>query len=154
MTDKKRACLIYVAATAGDRCPTRASLEEAGYDVCEVMAELHDALAAQSAVDDLPEALATCIAQSDLCVFLLPADQDHDGLLSEAAALAHRAGKRMVGVVAGARDQYPEPLDDHAGAMVRQGSKQLPAAVVGAEIWEGPGGSPAPVREIKHIRCQ
>jgi hypothetical protein len=154
VADEKRACLIYVTATADDRGPTRASLEGAGYVVCEVRAELDDALLAQAGEGDLPESLSECIAQSDICVFLLPADQGNDGALSGAASLAQRAGKRMVGIVAGARDHYPEALEDCADAMVRQGSEQLSAAIDGREIWERPDGSPAPAREIRHVRCQ
>jgi hypothetical protein len=154
VADKKRACLIYVTATADDCGPVRARLEGAGYVVCEVRAELDDAWVAQAGVGDLPEGLSECIAQSDICVFLLPADQVSDGALSGAASLAQSAGKRMVGVVAGARDRYPEALDDHAGAMLRQGSGQLIAAIEGGEIWEKPGGTEAPVREIRHVRCQ
>ena len=154
MGDERRACLIYVTAMAGVRGAVRAELEADGYAVCEVKAELEAALAAQAGASDLPPDLTVCIAQADVCVFLLPEAVEGDGLLGAAAALSQRLGKRMVGVVAGGRDRYPAALDDGAQAVVRQGSSQLRAAVGGAEVWEGPGGSPVPDRIIRHVRCQ
>jgi hypothetical protein len=87
-------------------------------------------------------------------VFLLPEDEADDGAIDEAADLANRLEKRIVGVVAGARDSYPESLDDHAHSMVREDSDRLDDVICGSEVWEAPDRSLAGERPIKHIRCQ
>jgi hypothetical protein len=155
LSDHKHACLVYVAATASSRGAVKARLEQEGYLVCEEKAELEDALAAhQGNKDHLPAALAECISAADLCVFLLPEGQADDGVLDEAASLANQLGKRIVGIVAGTRDRYPEPFDDHAHSMVREDSDRLDDAICGSEVWERPDRSPVGDRPIKHIRCQ
>jgi hypothetical protein len=60
----------------------------------------------------------------------------------------------MIGVVAGARERYPEALDDLAQAMVRVGSGRLGEAVRGEEVWEAPGGGPIPKRDARNVKCQ
>lgn len=151
---QKRACLIYVEATAARRDKVKSRLIENGYSVCEVKAELDDALAAQAGQPGLPAALSECIAGSELCVFLLPEAQTSDCLLDSAAGLSNQLGKRIVGVVAGAREKYPRSFDDNAAAMVREGSARLDDAICGAEVWERPDRSQVADRPIKHIRCQ
>ena len=154
MADVKRACLVFVTATASKRGPVKARLEEDGYSVCEVKAELEYALAARAGESELPIALVECISGSDLCVFLLPEDQADDALVGGAATLANKLQKRVVGVVAGARAVYPESFDDHAASMVREDSVRLHDAICGSEIWERPNGSLIGDRPIKHVRCQ
>lgn len=154
MADPKKACLVYVTATRGSRAAVRAELEQAGFEVCEVLAEVDDARAAQAGTGDLPPALAACLRDAQLCVFLLPEDEAADGLIGAAAAEAQAGGKRMIGVVAGARNRYPEALDDFAGAMVRLGSGRLGEAVGGGEVWEAPGGGPIPKRDARNVKCQ
>jgi hypothetical protein len=154
MSDGKRACLIYVTATAALRGSVKARLEARGYNVCEVKAEVDDALAAQGGSADLPAELVECIAQSEMCVFLLPTEAEGDGLIGSAAGMAGGLDKQMVCVVAGNRGEYPTELDDHAQAIVRQDSGRLDDAIGGAEIRELPGYSPSPDRTINHVRCQ
>ncbi|MDR6288815.1 hypothetical protein E9232_001322 [Inquilinus ginsengisoli] len=154
MSDQKRACLIFVKATEGRRAAVRTRLEQNGYSVCEVEAELDDALAAQSGGSDLPAELIECISKSDLCVFLLPEAEANDGVLDDAAGLANNLGKRIVGIVSGDRIGYPQNLDDHAGSMIREGSDRFDDAVCGTDVWERPDRSPVVDRPIKHIRCQ
>lgn len=154
MSNQKRACLVYVRATEGGRATVRARLEQNGYSVCEVRAELDDALAAQSGQGEFPAELTDCISGSDLCIFLLPESAEEDWALDDAAGLAGRTGKRMIGVVAGNRREYPQSLDDHASSMIRESSDRLDDAICGAEVWEQPDRSLVPDRPIKHIRCQ
>lgn len=154
MSDAKRACLVYVTATAAKRGPVKAQLEKSGYAVCEVKAQLEDAVAARAGSADLPGELADCISNSELCVFLLPEDDADDGILDDAAGLANRLQKRIVGVVAGARDIYPQSFNDHAKSMVRANGDRLDDAIFGSELWEGPDRSPVSPRTITHIRCQ
>ena len=154
MADPQRACLVYVAATQNNRAPVRAELEDARFEVCEVMAEIEDARGAQAGTKDLPPTLAACLRQAQLCVFLLPEDEKADGLIGAAAAEAQACDKRTIGVVAGARERYPEALDDLAQAMVRVGSGKLSEAVRGEEIWEAPGGGPTPKRDARNVKCQ
>jgi 3-hydroxyisobutyrate dehydrogenase-like beta-hydroxyacid dehydrogenase len=153
MPDMKRACLIYVTATEALRAPVKARLEAQGFDVCEVKADLEDALAAQEGATQLPAALADCIAQSDLCVFLLPEEAGGDGLIGAAAGMAGGLDKQSVCVVAGGREEYPAEIDDHA-SIVREDSERLDDAICGTEVHEAPDRSPAPDRKIDHIRCQ
>jgi hypothetical protein len=154
MADPRRACLVYVAATQGNRAQVRAELEQAGFAVCEVLAAVDDARAAQAGAGDLPPALAACLRDAQLCVFLLPEDEKADGLIGAAAAEAQAGGKRIIGVVAGARERYPEALDDFARAMVRVGSGRLGEAVSGVEVWEAPGGGPIAKRDARNVKCQ
>jgi hypothetical protein len=154
VAEVKRACLIYVSATASSRVEVRAELEANGFDVCEVEAKLEDALAAQAANTNLPQQLVDCINSADLCVVLLPESAEADALLGPAAALASEKSKRLIGVVAGSRSDYPEAIDDTGHALVREHSPRLKDAICGAEIWEGPDGAPVPDRKIKHVRCQ
>lgn len=153
MPDRKRACLIYVIATEAMRAPAKSRLEAQGYDVCEVKAEVEDAVAAQAGSHTLPAALAECIAQSDLCVFLLPEEADADGLIGAAAGMAGGLDKPSVCVVAGDREEYPAEVDDHA-SIVREDSDKLDDAICGGEVREAPDRSPSPDRKIDHVRCQ
>jgi hypothetical protein len=154
LSEQKRACLVFVAATEGGRDGVRVRLEQAGYVVCEVKADLEDAVAAREGGSNVPAALAECISSSELCIFLLPEEESSDGILGEAAGLANQLEKRFVGVVAGDRVGYPESFDDHAQSMVRQGSTRLDDAICGTEVWERPDRSPVADRPIKHVRCQ
>jgi hypothetical protein len=154
MPDAKHACLVYVSATERLRGLVRSRLQAMGYSVCEVRAELDHALAAQAGSADLPVELVDCLTNSDLCIFLLPEVATADGLIGIAAGLAGGLDKLMVCVVAGNRADYPQSVDDHAQAVVREGSDRLDDAICGTEIREAPDRSPAPDRKIDHIRCQ
>lgn len=151
---EKRACIVYVAATAGERAAVRKELEGAGYVVCEVKAEIEEALAAKAGQDGLREELAACIGASELCVFLLPEDDAQDGEIGTAAGYADGLGKRLIGVVAGARTSYPDVMEDFAPSMIRVGSERLAEAIAGADIWEAADRSPIADRKIRHVRCQ
>ena len=153
MPDKKRACLIYVTATEAMRAPVKSRLQAQGYDVCEVKAEVEDALAAQAGSSALPAILAKCIVESDLCVFLLPEEAEADGLIGAAAGMAGGLDKPSVCVVAGDREEYPAEVDDHA-SIVREDSDKLDDAICGAEVHEAPDRSLSPDRQIDHVRCQ
>jgi hypothetical protein len=148
-----KACLIYVRATEQKRDPIREKLEEAGYSVCAVKAELEDAVAAQAGEIAIPEALAECIRSADLCVFLLPEIGADDGCVGLGAGLASQLGKRVVGIVAGARADYPRDFET-AGGMIRQDSERFEQVIRGEDVWEEPDRSIIRDRTIKHIRCQ
>lgn len=152
--DKKRACLVYVAATEDGREEVRRRLEQSGYAVCEVKAEHDVALAAQAGHASLPDVLMECIAGSNLCLFLLPEEEASDGCLSGAAGLASRLGKRIIGIVAGTRIKYPESFGDSAGSMLRVDSDRLDNAISGSDFWERQDRSLVVDRPIKHVRCQ
>lgn len=154
LANKKSACLVYVAATEAGRDAIKVHLEQSGYLVCEVKAEHGVALAAQSGQMDLPVGLAECITKSDLCVFLLPEKQLDDCGLGGAAGLAVQRGKRIIGIVAGDRIDYPESFITGAGSMLRMGSDRLDDAINGSDVWERQDRSPTIERRIKHVRCQ
>lgn len=152
--DTKRACLVYVAATASKREAVRRQLEESGYSICEVKADLEDAIAAQAGEDSLPDALRTCIESSEVAVFLLPEDSASDGLMGQAAGAADSCGKPVIGVIEGSRSIYPEEFQDTAHSMIREGSTTLPAALAGEEIWEKADRTRIVERPFKTVRCQ
>lgn len=151
---EKRACLVYVDATA-NACPaTRERLEREGYVVCEILADSDDALAAQAGDGDLPKELMDCISASDLCVFLLPEQPTLDGAFDICAGTADQLGKTIVGVVQGGRIKYPPNFDECAHSMLRENSDRFEDAVRGTEIWETVDRKPIADRPIKNIRCQ
>lgn len=150
----KRACLVYVTATASKRDAVRGHLEECGYSICEVKADLEDAIAAQAGEDALPDALKICIESSDVSVFLLPEDPAFDGLMGPAAGAADSCDKPVIGVVEGVRGIYPEEFQDTAHSMIREGSTTLPAALAGEEIWEKADRTRIVERPFKTVRCQ
>ena len=154
VAQKKQACLIYVNETetmVGEAC-TR--LEAAGYTVCAVKASLEIVAAAEANSAALPKDLADCISQSELCIFLVPEQQDADGLLGAAAGEAGRLSKQMVGIIAGGRATSPSGLDDHAQAIIRQNSSSLDAAISGEEIRETPAAARAHERSFVTVKCQ
>jgi hypothetical protein len=154
VVDQKLACLIYVAATADRRQAVAEKLRQSGYQVREFKAPLNDALAARAGLPGIPATLAQCIADADLCVFLLPEAAENDGTLNSLAEFANQSGKRVVGIAAGARHQYPECFEDNAASMLRENSARLSEAIRGANIWERPDRSLVDDRIIEHQRCQ
>jgi hypothetical protein len=155
MATKKKACLVYVKATEHNLEAVRFALLEAGYSICEVKAELKDAIAAkESQFEQVPKELKDCITESELCIFLLPEDEAEDGYLGGSASFAHKSEKRIIGVVAGARTVFPQPFEDAADSMIRAGSKRLSDVIAGKEIWENPDSSPVADRNIPRIKCQ
>lgn len=152
--DAKRACLIYVTPTAAQRAGVREQLEQDGFTVCEVKADLEDAIAAQTGSEELPDPLKDCIAGSDVAVFLLPDEASGDGLLTGAAGYADAAGKSIVCIVSGARTAYPEIFQDAADSMLRDGSGSLKEALSGGEIWEGADKAKITKRPMTHVKCQ
>lgn len=153
MVEERKACLIYVAATDQVRQKVRTELAEAGYRVCEVRASLPDALAAQAGTEVIPDALADCIEGSNICVFLLPEVSDDDEGIPAGIGLAGQLGKRIVGVVLGARSEYPSGIELAKG-LVRSSSPNLKQVICGEDMWEDPSGAPIKDRQIKHVRCQ
>lgn len=152
--EEKRACLVYVAATAQMRAATRREMEDAGYTVCEVEVALPVAIAAQTDENPLPQPLADCIDNSELCVFLIPDTTEQDAGVGRAAEAADAGNKRIIGVVMGLRAEYPLVFDENAESMVRSESPRIGAAINGTPTWEHPNGSRLPEREIVRVRCQ
>lgn len=150
----QQACLVYVAATAEKRDAVRTQLEEAGYAVCEVKADLEEALAGQAGETALSEGLKECIESSDVCVFLLPEDPASDGIMGAAAGAADSCGKPVIGVIAGSRSAYPEEFQDTAHSMVREDSPSFSKAIGGEEIWERPDRTRITERTFKTVKCQ
>ncbi|MFC5343566.1 hypothetical protein ACETK8_10040 [Brevundimonas staleyi] len=152
MSDHRKACIIYVPATAGSVAKVRAEMEEGGFSVCEAdAAEAAEGLLPQG---ELPQALVDCMDGTELCIFLLPAVPVDDGLIDACAAVAGGADIRMIGAYAGARDAFPEALDEQAESIVRVDGPNLAEAISGSPIWEKPDGQRAPDREISRVRCQ
>jgi hypothetical protein len=154
MNAPNRACLVYVPATAALRAGARARLEAEGYEVCEVLAELDGAIAAEAGNTDLPAALKDCISAAEICVFLLPENEADDGCLSGCGGLASQLGKPFIAVVSETREALPQPFDDDAAGVVRDCEDGLVGAIRGDRTFKGPDGSGAIDRNIKHIRCQ
>ena len=152
--DAKKACLVYVTPTAAQRPGVREQLEHDGFTVCEVKADLEDAIAAQAGSDDLPTSLKDCISGSEVCVFLLPDEASGDGLLAGAAGYADASGKSIVCIVSGTRTTYPEVFQDAAESMLRDGSSSLKDALSGGEIWESADKTKIQKRPMTHVKCQ
>jgi hypothetical protein len=150
----RRACLLYVAATANVREAARVKLEQEGYTVCEVRAELEVARAAEAGDVDLPAEVTDCMTGADLCVFLIPEYEVGDGLLVGCGGLAVELGKRFIVVAAGARETFPQVVDDGASAIVRDCDEGLIGAIRGDRVFVKPDGSRSPDRPIDHVRCQ
>jgi len=150
----KRACLIYVTATAGMVPSARSRLETEGYGVCEVLADLGIATAAAAQeVSALPNALKNCIEAADLCVFLLPEDAANDGCIGSGGGLVSELGKTFVGVVEGGRDILPEPFERDAAGIVHDCDEGLMGAIRGDRTFRNPDGT-ARERSIRHLKCQ
>lgn len=154
MEQAKRACLIYVSATAGTVPAARVRLEAEGYAVCEVLADL-DTAAAAAAQDGsaLPSPLKDCIETANLCIFLLPEDAASDGLMVAGGGLASELGKPFIGVIEGGRDALPDPFEQDAAGIVHDCDESLSEAIKGDRSFRNPDGT---VRErgIRHLKCQ
>ena len=148
----KRACIVYVKATAQRVALVRERLEANGYETHAIEASLQDATAAQAGT--VPHELECCLSQAELCVFLLPEVPEEDEGLLGAGALADRLGKRVIAVISGNRTVYPPPFEDHASSIVRTEDDALDRAICGTEVWQQPDGTPAPARRISHVKCQ
>jgi len=154
MEPTKRACLIYVSATARMVPAARARIEAEGYEVCEVLADL--ATATTAAAQDgsaLPPALKDCIETADLCVFLLPEDAVGDGCMASGGGLASELGKPFIGVIEGDRDVLPEPFEKDAAGIVHDCDDALSKAIKGDRSFKNPDGT-ARERSIRHLKCQ
>jgi hypothetical protein len=151
---EKHACLMYVQATEKNRTEVRDQLSVAGYVVCEVRAELDEAQAAKAGEENLRDEIRDCVDNADLCVFLIPEDDEQDAQIGVAAGYADSAGKPLLGVVDGQRTTFPDVLEDFAPSMVRVGSERLTQAFAGDAIWERPDRTIVEARPIKHVRCQ
>ncbi|MGQ3263459.1 hypothetical protein [Phenylobacterium sp.] len=144
--------MIYVEATSESRAEIVAQLQTKGYAVCEVLA----AVAPMSLLEEenLPPEMAECILGADICILLLPEDPKNDGMIGRCAAAVDQAGHPMVCVVAGARSEYPEAIDDHSQSLVRAGSTRFDAALDGVEMWEEPSGELRKERPFTTVKCQ
>lgn len=154
MATSKRACLIYVMATAGLRAVARVRLEAEGYEVCEVLADEDAALAAQAGDPKLPDDLKACIESAELCVFLLPADAANDGCLGAGGNFASQLGKPFIAAVDGAREVLPQAFDADAAGVVRDFGEALTDALRGDQKFKDVGGASTREVKIKVIKCQ
>lgn len=146
-----KVCLIYVLATADRVAGVRSVLELQGYTVCEAEA-VDDAFDGDEST--LSEGVLDCIANSELCLFLLPEHEREDACLAIAAGAAEANERRVICAYAGQRSSAPEALDEHAESMVRVDGPNLQAAISGTVIWEKPDGQRVAEREIERVRCQ
>ena len=154
MTTTKKGCLVYVTATAGLRAGARARLEAEGYKVCEVLADLDDAIAAEAGEPFLSADLKACIDAADLCVFLLPEDAAGDGCMGAGGNYASELGKPFIAAVEGAREVLPQAFDADAAGVVHGLDEELTDAIRGNSSFKKPDGSNAPLRKTDHIKCQ
>lgn len=154
MEHRKIACVIYVIATQNELPQVKESLKSQEFDTGCVLTTLEVAQAAQEGTaGGLPTPVRDCIANSQLCIFLLPANKEDDGGIGQAAQLAVQLEKRIIGVVAGDRDQYPDGFKAVA-SVIRVSSSALASAIQGKNIWESPNKSAIPERSIDHQKCQ
>lgn len=153
MTTKK-ACLIYVTVTTGLKAGARARLEAEYYDVCEVLADLDDAVSAEAGEPVLSADLKACIDTADLCVFLLPEDAAGDGSIGAGSGYASELGKPFIAVVGGERTTLPEPFDADAAGIVHDAEEGLTDAIRGDTSFNKPDGSKGSPRKTDHVKCQ
>lgn len=154
METTKRACLIYVSATASKVPVTQARLEAEGYKVCKVLADLEVAIAAEAQVGgSVPPALKDCIETADLCVFLLPDDSAADGCMGAGGGLASELGKPFIAVVDGAREILPDPFEKDAAGIGHDCDEGLGNAIRGDRSFRNPDGT-VRKRNISHLKCQ
>lgn len=153
MFQQKRACLIYVDATADRRAHVRARLEQADYVVCEVRASLKDAKAAKAGAVCLPPEVQQCISDAEFCLILLPEDETDDGLIAGAAGFASQLGKPFITVVAGTREKFPDTIGDCSRAILRESSSRLANALASERVWERADQSRFRGRRIKNVTC-
>lgn len=153
METQKTACLIYVASLKQELPRVQESLEREGYKVVTLLVSLSVAQQIKENSGQVPAEVRACIEQADICVFLLPEETVEDVGLSGAAGLAGQLGKRIIGLVAGARTVYPEGFE-LAGAMIRLASPRLKSVLQGEDTWEAEDKSPIKERGIDHQRCQ
>ncbi|MEG8033703.1 hypothetical protein QP179_20030 [Sphingomonas aurantiaca] len=150
----KRACLVYVTATSGARASARSRLEAEGFEVCEVLADVDAALAAEAGREDLPPDLKACIDGAELCVFLLPEDGASDGCMGVGGGYASESGKPFVAVVGGERETIPAVFDADAAAIVYDCDSELVDAIRGDTSFKKPDGTRVDDRSINHVKCQ
>lgn len=154
MAMEKQACLVYVTATANLRAEARARLEAEGYEVCEVLTDLDEAIAAEAGEPVLSPDLRACIDGAELCVFLLPDDAAEDGGLGAGGGYASELGKPFIAVVVGAREALPEAFDADAAGIVRDCDEDLAGAIRGDPSFKKPDGSNVSARKTDHVKCQ
>lgn len=154
MPTSKHACLIYVSVTESLRAVAREKLTSEGFEVCEVLADLDDAKAAQAAEGTLPTDLRKCIDKANVCVFLLPEDANNDGCIGPGGGLASELGKPFIAVVEGGREILPQVFDADAAGVVHDCEDEFIDAIRGDQTFKNPDGSNSDDRKITHIRCQ
>lgn len=150
----KNACLIYVTATADLRAGARARLEAEGCQICEVLADLDDAAAAEAGQPAISPELKACIEAADLCIFLLPEDGSEDGCIGAGGNYASELGKPFIAVVAGGRETFPQAFDADSAGIVHDCDDGLVDAIRGDTSFNKPDGSEAPPRKTDHVKCQ
>jgi hypothetical protein len=153
MEQKKSACVIYVAKTKAELPHATRTLNSEGFEVCAVLATVEVAQTAQSGGDDLPPPVRACIANSELCVFLIPAEDQDDEGIGQAASLAAQMGRRVIGLVSGDRAEYPEGFRT-ANSVIRIASERFSTSVHGTDVWETPDNEVLSDRTIHHQKCQ
>lgn len=153
MTSVKNACLIYVIATKHELPRVQGELEKNGYKICAVLAAAEDVRKLRTDSDGIPERIRKCIESADLCIFLVPEEEEQDGGIHGAVALAGQLGKRIIGLISGSRTIYPEGFDV-AGAIIRASSPRLTSVIQGEDTWEAVDMTAIKDRIIDHQRCQ
>lgn len=153
METQKTACVIYVASLESELPRIQEDLVRECYKVISLLVSLDVAQHIKENRGQIPPKVRECIEQADLCVFLLPEETTEDGGLNGVAGLAGQLGKRIVGLIAGARTVYPEGFE-LAGAMIRLASPRLKSVLQGEDTWETTDKSPIKKRDIDHQRCQ
>lgn len=153
MSNLKNACVVYVTATQKELPRVQMELEQDGYSVCAVRATADAIRQIRTDSNDIPEAIRKCIENSNLCVFLIPEEEDDDGDIHGAAGLAGQLGRRIVGLVSGSRIVYPKEFD-LAGAIIRISSARLTSVIQGEDTWESADKAVIKDRPIDHQKCQ
>lgn len=150
----KKACLVYVTAANGLRAGARDRLEAESYEVCEVLANLDDATAAEAGQPVISAELMACIDAAELCIFLLPEDGSGDGCIGAGGNYASELGKPFIAVVAGDRETFPQVFDSDSAGIVYDCEDGLIAAIRGDTSFNKPDGSKTPPRQTDHVKCQ
>ncbi|MBX9403153.1 hypothetical protein K4L06_17730 [Lysobacter sp. BMK333-48F3] len=153
MSRQKKACVIYVNSNKDELPRVQEELEQNGYAVCSALASTEAARGLLHDESDVSETIRNCISNAELCIFLIPEELEQDGEIHGAASVAGQLGKRMVGLVGGARTVYPQEFDI-AGAIIRISSARLANVIQGEDVWESADNAPIKDRVIDHQKCQ
>jgi hypothetical protein len=90
-----------------------------------------------------------------IIVIVSPQTKNHEWVDWEIEYANKYPGKRIIGVWApgAAECDLPEPLEQHADAVVAWNAAKIIAALDGADNWESPDGAERPAQPISRIGC-